>query len=216
MTVVTDLERSVPDRVIQLFALHDATMNFFSHPSKPSSTLVTSATTFINYYAGPFWERLTLPFSFEVDDDILIGPNFIPEMPRDLEPLPTVPKEEWEEDYIEESIWFDRKKELYLKKLVKKVQSVARVTAAVTEWNFIEIAMGYLGRAFLTEEGLDQILWHVAVLDALFSEENAGVRRAIRPRIGTILGASEAEKKDVQKRFDELYAFRSELVHGKK
>ena len=76
--------------------------------------------------------------------------------------------------------------------------------------------MGLLEKAFVTHDGLDQILWHIAVLDALLSEENVGVRQAMRPRIGDILGATEAEKKQVRKGFDELYSFRSELVHGKK
>jgi len=208
VTFGSDLERNVPDRVIQLFALHDAT---------------------VDWKVGPFWNKLELPFSFEVDDDILTGPNFVPEMPRDLEPLPNKSdKESWEEIFREEGlsgkelkesvedhldgIKFDRKKELFLKKLVKKVQSVTRVTAEVTEWNFIEIAMGYLGRAFLTEEGLDQILWHAAVLDALLGEANQVVQTISR-RIGNLLRES---KKDVRNQFKEVYDFRSELVHGKK
>jgi hypothetical protein len=86
----------------------------------------------------------------------------------------------------------------------------------VPEWNFIEVAMALLEKAFVTELGLDQMLWHVAVLDALLSEENVGVRQVMRPRIGNILGSTEADKKEVRKQFDELYSFRSELVHGKK
>jgi hypothetical protein len=72
-----------------------------------------------------------------------------------------------------------------------------------------------LAKAFLTNDDLDQILWHVGVLDALFSEENAGVRQVMRPRIGNILGNTENEKKKIRKRFDELYEFRSDVVHGK-
>jgi len=33
-------------------------------------------------------------------------------------------------------------------------------------------------------------------------------------RVSTILGRTDSERKDLKKRFDELYEFRSDLVHG--
>jgi hypothetical protein len=179
----TKIERTVPDRVIQLLALHEATAG----------------------WVGPIWTGLTLPFSFTVHDDLFEAPYSIPEMPDDL--LDMLPIDE---------IKFDREKELALKKIIEKCQRVLDAVKAVDEWNFVEIALGYLGKAFVTHDGLDQILWHVAVLDALLSEENASVRGIMRPRIGNILGTIEADKKRVRKRFDDLYDFRSQLVHGKK
>jgi hypothetical protein len=115
-----------------------------------------------------------------------------------------------------EGLALDHEQELALKDIAEKYGDVVRAAAAVPEWNFIEVAMALLEKAFVTELGLDQMLWHVAVLDALLSEENVGVRQVMRPRIGNILGSTEADKKEVRKQFDELYSFRSELVHGKK
>ena len=198
----TGLDRKVPDRVIQFLALHYsfAGVNFHGGWSMP-----------------PF-----LPFTLTVDDDLFSSPASVPEH-SEL----AAPQVIGDEDPLDEAeevgavrtyncVEFGREEELRLKKIVENVQWVLKVTEVVEDWNFIDIALGYLGKAWVTHEGLDQLLWNVAVLDALLSEEDAGVRQVMRPRIGNILGASDPEKKEIRKQFDELYAFRSDLVHGKK
>jgi len=75
--------------------------------------------------------------------------------------------------------------------------------------------MGYLGKASVTDEPLDRILWYVTVLDALLGEKVPGFTGAMRRRLSNILATSEAEKKTVGNQFDEVYDFRSQLVHGK-
>jgi Apea-like HEPN len=154
---------------------------------------------------GPLWIGVTLPFSFEATDDLFAAPHHIAMLPPFLDELGP-----------SEAIEFDKEKEIALKNLVGKVQNVLNLIGSVNDWSFIQVAMGYLAKAFVTHEGLDQILWHVAVLDALLSEENAGIRSMMKPRIGKILGSTEAEHRQIGRRFDDLYKFRSDLVHGKK
>jgi hypothetical protein len=176
------IEKPVQDRVLQVLALHKSTLG----------------------WTGPIWTGLTLPFSFEVNDDLFEAPLYSGELPNHLIQMRPIDARK-----------LDREQELTLKNIAEKYRRVIGTAAAVGKWNFIEVAMGLLEKAFVTPPGLDQILWHVAVLDALLSEENLGIRQAMRPRIGNILGSTEAEKRGVRKRFDELYSFRSELVHGK-
>ena len=46
-------------------------------------------------------------------------------------------------------------------------------------------------------------------------EEDKGVGVTIRNRLATILSKTEKDRKTIRKKFDDLYAFRSSLVHGK-
>ncbi len=73
--------------------------------------------------------------------------------------------------------------------------------------------MGYIGKAFLAKPNLVQLLWNITALDSLLSEK-AEVTQTMKRRIGNILGATEHGRKEIRKQFDELYEFRSDLVHG--
>ena len=180
------------------------------------------------------WNKFRVPFSFAFDDDILSPPSWID--------IPTSVKEdfqemmedelmlaEWKKEFPDEDTpgWYpppeyhfkvelNRQEELSLKNIVSKGEKILKIIELAEEWSFVEIAIGYLAKALITPEGLDQILWHVAVLEALLSEENAGVRQTMLRRMANILAATKAEKKQVRKRFDDMYDFRSQLVHGKK
>jgi hypothetical protein len=43
---------------------------------------------------------------------------------------------------------------------------------------------------------------------------DAGLTTLLKSRVGTILGKTNAEQKQVRKNFDGLYSLRSDLVHG--
>ena len=88
------------------------------------------------------------------------------------------------------------------------------IDLSISNWEFLEIAMGYLGKAFLTE-GLEQLLWHMTTIEALFGEKIELIA-SLRRRIGIILGKTDYERKEIRKKIDELYDFRSDLVHGNK
>jgi hypothetical protein len=81
------------------------------------------------------------------------------------------------------------------------------------EWRFLDIGIGYLTKAFFAD-GLEQLLWHITAFEALFGESNRGVTERLARRLAAILGGSEEQRKDVKKRFEQLYRIRSKLVHG--
>jgi len=203
---ITDIEKlfenvhavypaEVPDRVIQLLATHDWAIDL--NEEEREEIGVDEDT--IRAYCG-----FTLPFSFSVHNDIFSSPHSIPAFLQ-LE-LGSV-------DHAEDTD-VNQQQELELKEHVKKGQKLLKVVQSVKpSWDFIEVAIGYLGRALLTDRNLDQILWNVAVLDSLLSEKSE-VMRSLKRRIGNILGATEEQKKQIRKEFDELYDFRSDLVHG--
>jgi hypothetical protein len=64
------------------------------------------------------------------------------------------------------------------------------------DWRFLDIAVGYLTKAFF-EDGLEQLLWHITALEAVFGESKRGVTERLARRLASILGSSEEEKKDL-------------------
>ena len=63
--------------------------------------------------------------------------------------------------------------------------------------------------------GPEELLWHVTVLEALLGDEGSGVTKRLAPRLCMILAGNHEERQIIKKRFDELYAFRCDLVHGR-
>jgi hypothetical protein len=116
----TTVERIVPDRLIQLLALHHGTTKI----------------------VGPFWDRLTLPFSFEVDDDLFEAPVPTSQVPSHLKPpRPTIKSVQkvWNprERIFERIRWsegrgaleFNRENEFYLRDIIGRVQKVLALTS---------------------------------------------------------------------------------------
>lgn len=62
----------------------------------------------------------------------------------------------------------------------------------------------------------EQLLWHITVIEALFGEDIPGVTKRLAKRTAAVIGQSETERNQIKKRFEELYDFRSRLVHGDK
>lgn len=81
------------------------------------------------------------------------------------------------------------------------------------EWRFVYTALGFLTKAFQTK-GVEQLLWHVTAIEAVLGQREAGLTSALKRRIAEVFGRSIKDKKDFKKRFDDLYRFRSDLVHG--
>lgn len=97
---------------------------------------------------------------------------------------------------------------------------LARFSASLTliggkpEWRFVETALGFLTKAFLSGS-FEQLLWHVTSIEAVLGQDlSSGLTQTLKKRIAQIFGGPEHERKNLKKRFDELYKFRSDLVHG--
>ena len=194
------IDRDLPDVVIQLLALHD----------------LDERTMAVSVPEAPY--VLKLPFVFEVDDDLFTSPSRPALMSGMMPPFVDLEEDDEEEEPLilaSSGLVFTHERELKLMGIVAKARKVLALTRLIDDWSFIEIAMGYLGKASVTDEPLDRILWYVTVLDALLGEKVPGFTGAMRRRLSNILATSEAEKKTVGNQFDEVYDFRSQLVHGK-
>jgi Apea-like HEPN len=90
-----------------------------------------------------------------------------------------------------------------------------RLRSARTEWLFIEVALLFLRIAFFSE-GLQQLLWHITVIEALLGEKKEGLTDSLGRRLASVLGKTEQERKGIKASFKEIYDLRSRLVHGDK
>jgi hypothetical protein len=156
-------------------------------------------------------EFFSIPLSIGIDDDVLAEPDPTPPAAK----LATVP-EDWTWG-SNPAVWSVKTQQV--NELRRRVGTATRLLDKVNleehNWHFIDIALGYLAKGFLARDELEQLLWYVVVLEALFGEEDKGVGVTIRNRLATILCKTEKDRRTIRKKFDDLYAFRSSLVHGK-
>lgn len=193
------VSRTFPDRIIQLLALFDWGAN-----KKRTSD---------KYDEDIGWLGFSIPISICITDDILKSPRPSPNL-SDLEFIPvfdTHGEELGEEPQI--YIHIEKDELQKLKFIVKEsLRFLEDIDLKQCNWEFLDIAMGYLAKAFFAE-GLDQLLWHIIILEALFGEKNE-VMETIRRRVSNIFGKTESERKSIRKTINDLYDFRSDLVHG--
>lgn len=154
-------------------------------------------------------EFFSILFDIQVDDDVLAAPSPVPLGARTIDSLVDF--------YDDPGSWVsvDISQLEELKRRAKVASTVLDgIDLEKYDWQFIRIALGYLGKAFRTNYGLDQLLWYVVALESLFGEKGGEVGATVRNRLSNALGSTEAERKVLQKRFNKLYDFRSDLVHG--
>ncbi len=193
------VQPKTPHLIIQLLAIHDWTPDLTEDECLEMAADLGEIQT--------LWPGPTISESLIIDDDIFSEPKSlrysdgIPDQFRDG--LPTafpIPVSLQQENDIKLS--------------VSKGGKVLLIAEQVKpHWDFIQVALSYLGKAFLAKPDLEQLLWNVAVLESLLSER-AEVGQTMRRRISNILGSTDREKREIRKEFDELYDFRSNLVHG--
>ena len=181
------LDREFPPRPLQLLALGDWLPN----------------------ERKGYQEFFSILFDIQVDDDLLAAPSPVPLGARTIDSLVDF--------YDDPGSWVsvDMSQVAELKRRAKVASTVLDgIDLEKYDWQFVRIAVGYLGKAFLTKHELDQLLWYVVALESLFGEKGREVGATVRNRLSNALGSTEAERKVLQKRFNELYDFRSALVHG--
>ncbi len=152
-----------------------------------------------------------------MDDNLLTHPTFIPELPRRLgtDPILDGTGEEIGEMpavYIP----LDENETDSFKAFIQHIGSLFdSLETKDDEWKFLDTALAYFIKAFSTEYGdLEELLWHITVLEALLGEEGEGITERLAGRIASILGKTKKERKDLRKEFKRLYEIRSDLVHG--
>jgi len=160
--------------------------------------------------------KFNVPFVLQMNYDLIEYPEHVPIIQLNTQPStdPQTGEEAGEEPQV--YIYLDQNETQRFIVFMKHIQDmILSVERDKDSWDFIEIALGYFTKAFFTQPGLEQLLWHVIVLEALLGEEGKGITERLAKRIGLILGKGENERQEISSRFRELYKVRNSLVHGK-
>lgn len=164
------------------------------------------------------WDRFYIPAVLVIDDDVLKLPPRSPSLSN----LATMPIYEPHTGEIEGempdfTMMLDEDETNRFKGLIDEVgKTLLELKREGKDWHFLDIALGNLVKGFVAPDSIEQLLWHITVLEALLGEKGIGVTRRMAHRIGCVLGKSDDERKALQKKFEELYDFRCELVHGRR
>lgn len=162
------------------------------------------------------WMAFRIPFVISISDNFLEAPLRAPEISK----LSTEP---YFDSYTNEElgegpeilIRLDDEETERLKETIEKLDELLRTfEAAEFKWPFVSVSLGFLTKAFFVN-GLEQLLWHIASIEALVGERGNGVTNRLADRVGNILGGTKEECKKFKKQFKEVYDFRSGLVHGR-
>jgi hypothetical protein len=189
------IKQHAPDHVIRLLAIHDWTPDLTDDERDQIGGLSDEQ-------IKDFWWGPSISEPFVCDNDLFCSPRSFPYT------NPPVPIDNPTPSPI------GRDQEEKLKALVKKGDRVLRTVEILRpHWDFIDIAMNHLANAFLSERDIEQLLWNITVLDSLLSEKTE-VTQSMKRRIVAILGTTDRERRQIKAEFEELYNFRSDLVHG--
>jgi len=154
-----------------------------------------------------------VPALFKLDDNLLGHPSFAP----DLSILTTEP-DIWIDPQSGEEI--EREKVPFLFYHTSKetdelrlfLESIGGILASLKRkgrgWEFIEVALGFLLKAFFSK-GVEQLLWHITVIESLLGENVVGLTDKLAERLSRIWGEGSTGTC-----FRELYDYRCNLVHG--
>lgn len=161
------------------------------------------------------WLGFKIPFVIRITDSILDSPQRAP----NLELLETEPyfdqrtNEELGEHpscYIHLS---SEQTQVLAKCLTTAEAMVGNIRVLAESSSFLSRALGFLVKGFFAK-GLEQLLWHMTVLEALFGEDRPGLTPLIANRVALALGKTKDQRTTIRKQFQELYDLRSTLVHG--
>jgi hypothetical protein len=184
-----------------------------------SLTLFKWEQTPLGWAAASSGFTFDIPLIFQVSESLLAPPMSIPHI-RPLETFLTSSVEDPNEPVERPAYRFALKSRetAKFKRVITDVKNTLDnlKIEEIDEWRFFDIAQSFLLKAFFSE-GLEQLLWHITVIEALLGEKGEGITDRLANRIVTILGGTERERQKIRKIFKEdLYEFRSALVHGRK
>lgn len=201
---VFKVQRTFPDKTLQLLALFDRG----NAAARLSPEMQKTDLGF---------EGLDLPFIHAVSDDLIDWPMASHDLSKlNLVPFFTPNGEETDEEIPQFSMHFSQSELDQLREIIKVAYDfLENCNLQKCEWEFLEIAIGSLAKAFFSKDGLEQLLWNIIAIEALIGERNQ-TEQNIRRRLGLIWGGGDMKKIDeIGKDFKELYEFRSSLVHGR-
>jgi len=167
-------------------------------------------------WEGQFFDSgigFDVPILFKSDDNLLGHPSFAP----DLSVLTTEPDvwidprtgEEIERARVPFLFHHTPHETLELKLFLESIgRSLVSLKRKGRGWEFIEVALGFLLKAFFSR-GVEQLLWHITVIESLLGENVAGLTDKLATRLSRIWGEGSTGKC-----FKKLYDYRCDLVHG--
>jgi len=155
-----------------------------------------------------------VPLFLYVGESLIVPPSNVPDLSvletTDVED--TLTHEPVEVPAIRFSL--NTSETIQFKKFIQKTKDILdNLKINENNWKFLEIAQNYFIKATFST-GLEQLLWHITVIEALLGEKGKGVTKKLKTRLALILGRNENERKDIIKNFEELYNMRCDLVHG--
>jgi hypothetical protein len=163
------------------------------------------------------WRGFGIPFILELDDNLLKPPRPAPDVAT-LASKPYYPDPETGEQHgwvpVELIDLNGRETQSFIRFTSRIIGLDRGLRIHENKWEFFDIALGYLAKAFFAED-LEQLLWHITALEALVGEKGYGATERLRNRLASILAADEDQGKATGTQFDELYKVRCALVHGK-
>lgn len=163
---------------------------------------------------GHGWLRFNVPCVLKISDNLLDSPHYPPAVPViDTRPFFNGEGEEVGEqpDYAFEMS--DEQAGEFVAFITDIGTVLDNVKKNQKKWAYLEVAVGFLVKAFFAD-GLQQLLWHITVLEALLGEDKKDLTELLSNRLAKVLGATKDERQLLREGFRGLYSFRSNLVHG--
>lgn len=161
------------------------------------------------------WLGFNIPFVIKLSDNLLKAPQPAPIL-SELETEPyfdPITNEELGEQPARYINLNSQETRTFARFIKETDQLIREISSAETNWPFLSRALRFHVKGFFTK-GLEQLLWHITVIESLFGEDTPGVTKRLARRTAAAIGPSEKERKQIKQRFDALYDFRSRLVHG--
>ncbi len=143
-----------------------------------------------------------VPFVIVLSDDPFKAPPLLP-LTEELSPVAL-----WTFD-ANKTEAFERSVSDALKQLAKTRQMRCQRGA---DWGFVDRALNFLLKAFLSRE-IEQLIWHTAAIESVLGEDVPSLTKTLKRRVKT-LHPGDQRKKRAGKEFEEVYKLRSRLVHG--
>jgi hypothetical protein len=161
------------------------------------------------------WDRFHIPFIISINESQLWSPTALP----DLSVVATQPDVGADGEEIGERTVIS----MYVEtdQFKQEMQRVATIMADIermrsTQWAFLDVALGYLVKAFFAS-GLDQLLWHMVVVESLLGDKGdsaEGLTKRLQRRAAFVVAQNKQEISDKKKLVRDLYTLRSDMVHG--
>lgn len=163
-----------------------------------------------------FWLiLLDLPFEHTTSNNLIDCPNASPDLSGLVtRPYYTPDGEETDEEYPDFHFYLTDTQVDKLREVVGVAHGFIKdIDLKKCGWEFLEIAMGSLAKAFLSD-GIEQLLWNVVALEALIGDKKETTQTILR-RTSLIHGGGDVKKiEDIRKEIKKIYELRSSLVHG--